>query len=115
MLTIDLARGDIKYITFTIYDSTDNIVNANMTNVYFTVKKDPNQREPIIQKTLKSGTIKRLENVYALVLNDTDTDYLGYGSYWFDIELERGDVLKQTFTGRLLLTEEITHPANEGV
>lgn len=37
-----------------------------------------------------------------------DTDNIDYGTYYYDIELIRGDQIHQTFVGKLIITEEVT-------
>lgn len=37
-----------------------------------------------------------------------DTDKINFGTYYYDIELIRGDKIHQTFVGKLIITEEVT-------
>lgn len=113
MLTIELPRGDVKRISFTIYNPDDTEVSKNFTGIYFTVKNTPSDRNITLQKSLKDGTITRDGNVYGFTLASEDTDGLDFGEYVFDIEVILGKTLKQTFLGKLLITDEVTHARNE--
>lgn len=105
---ITMPRGDLRGVNFNVYDASGAEVEKEFTQVTFTVKTSPNSRKIIVQKKLTDGTIKRNGNTYSLAIQPEDTDYLEYGTYYYDVELIRGDVLRQTFVGKLVLTEEIT-------
>ena len=106
--TITMPRGDLRGVNFNVYDASGTEVSKPFTQVSFTVKVTPYSRRITFQKKLTDGTIKRNGNTYSLTIQPEDTDYLEYGTYYYDIELIRGDVLHQTFVGKLVLTEEIT-------
>lgn len=108
-----MPRGDIRLIRFKVYDASGEVFLKGLTDVYFTVKRTAEQWEPAISKSISAGTISKVGDDYVIVLEPEDTDGLDFGSYVYDIELVRGNVLKQTFSGSMILTEEVTHADNE--
>lgn len=111
--TIFMPRGDIRLIRFKVYDASGELFSKSLTDAYFTVKRTYEQWEPAISKSLSAGTISKVGDDYVIVLAPEDTDGLAFGGYVYDIELVRGKVLKQTFFGKLVITEEVTHADNE--
>lgn len=111
--TIFLPRGDIRLIRLKVCDASGEVFSKSLTDVYFTVKETYEQWEPTISKSLSAGTISKVGDDYVIVLKPEDTDGLKFGSYVYDIELVRGDILKQTFVGNLVITKEVTHADNE--
>lgn len=105
---IIMPRGDLRGVNFNIYDASGAEVSKPFTQITFTVKKSTESRKIIFQKKLTDGTITRNENTYSLTIQPEDTDYLDYGTYYYDVELIRGDLLRQTFVGNLVITEEVT-------
>ena len=100
---IRMPRGDIRNIHFTVRDANDTEVSKE-----FTVKANTSSRKIIIQKKLTDGTITKRGNVYSFSIMPEDTDNVDYGTYYYDIELIRGDQIHQTFVGKLIITEEVT-------
>ena len=88
---ITMPRGDLRNIHFTVHDANDT-----------------SARKIIIQKKLTDGTITKDGNVYSFSIRPEDTDYIDFGTYYYDIELIRGDQIHQTFVGKLIITEEVT-------
>lgn len=105
---IKMPRGDIRNIHFTVRDANDTEVSKGFTQITFTVKANTSSRKIAIQKKLTNGTITKDGNVYSFSIKPEDTDYLDYGTYYYDIELIRGDEIHQTFVGKLIITEEVT-------
>lgn len=105
---ITMPRGDLRGVNFNIYDASGAEVSKAFTQITFTVKPSVNSREIVFQKKLTDGTITRNGNTYSLSIKPEDTDYIAYGSYYYDVELIRGDALHQTFVGKLIITEEVT-------
>jgi hypothetical protein len=113
-MDITLPRGDIKNIKFLV-NRKDGSKATDFDEIYFTVKKDFNQSEYVIQKKLTQGDITLgTDNYYHFTLHPNDTDSLRYGNYVFDIELVKGDIIKQTSVGMLTITSEVTFSNNEG-
>ena len=105
---ITMPRGDLKNVHFTVHDSNDAYVSKGFTQITFTVQANTSARKIIIQKKLTEGTITKKGNVYSFTLKPEDTDFIDYGTYYYDIELIRGDEIHQTVVGKLIITEEVT-------
>lgn len=108
MERITMPRGDIRNIHFTVCDANDTEVSKEFTQITFTVKANTSSRKIIIQKKLTDGTITKSGNVYSFSIMPEDTDDIDYGTYYYDIELIKGDKIHQTFVGKLIITEEVT-------
>lgn len=108
MENITMPRGDLRNVHFTVHDANDSEVSNGFTQITFTVKANTSSRKIVIQKKLTDGTITKDGNVYSFSIKPEDTDYLDYGTYYYDIELIRGDEIHQTFVGKLIITEEVT-------
>ena len=108
MDTITMPRGDLREVNFNVYDASGAEVSKAFTQITFTVKKTPYSRQIVFQKKLTDGTITRTDNTYSFAINPEDTDFIDYGTYYYDVELIRGDALHQTFVGNLVITPEVT-------
>lgn len=111
-MNITMPRGDIRTISFSVYSGNDVSTEA-FDDIYFTVKRNENDRYPIIQKRLSREEIVHQGNSYFITIMPEDTDYLEFGSYLFDIEIVKMPKIKQTFLGVLTLTKEVTDVRNE--
>lgn len=111
MLQISLPRGDIRNVRFNVTSGSTAYTNFN--EVYFTVKTSTTQRKILFQKKLSDGSIVLDGDYYALRIKSDDTEGLEYGKYVFDIEVVKGDVIKQTTLGELTITPEVTFKENE--
>ena len=49
-----------------------------------------------------------------MCIEPEDTEDMNYATYKFDIEIVKGDEIKQTTVGNLTITDEVTFPINEG-
>lgn len=112
-MNITLPRGDIKHISFTVKDKNGES-KTDFDEIYFTVKRDFMQTEYLLQKKLSDSSITLEDTAYRFTLESNDTDSFRYGSYVFDIELVKGNVIKQTTVGILTITNEVTFKNNEG-
>ena len=111
-MNIKMPRGDIKTISFSIY-SGGATSTETFDDIYFTVKRNENDRHPVIQKRLSRKEIVHQGNSYFITIMPEDTDCLEFGSYLFDIEIVKMPKIKQTFVGVLTLTKEVTDARNE--
>lgn len=113
MMQISLPRGDIRNVRFQVKDGTE--VYTDFTEVYFTVKKNYKTDDVLIQKKLSDESIilDSQTGYFSFKLTPEDTNNLAYGTYVFDIELNKGDVIKQTSLGELTITEEVTFQGDE--
>ena len=112
---IIMPRGDIRPVRFTVRSPDTQEVVSDLDEVYFTVKRNYTDRDFLFQKRLTNGDIEKLQDdSYQFSIMPGDTDGLKIGKYVFDIELVRGNDLKQTFAGDFVLTNEVTFAENEG-
>lgn len=113
----NFVRGDTYQRTITI------VWNQEITNVYFTLKKNENDKDVVLQKKLGSGItlVEQKQNedgsntyTYLLNINATDTDNLetNYG-YFFDFEVISDTIKKTPIKGTLTLDNDITRTINE--
>ena len=114
-MEITMARGDMETRTFQIRSPDGTPYTDELDEIYFTVKKDANERSFRFQKRLSDGgIISTGDGTYEFTIQPQDTDGMGYGNYVFDIELVKDGEIKKTFMGMLILTREVTHSYNEG-
>lgn len=113
MMQISLPRGDIRNVRFQVKDGSE--VYTDFTEIYFTVKKNYKTDDVLIQKKLsdESITLDPVSRYFSFKFSPEDTNNLTYGTYVFDIELNKGDVIKQTSLGELTITEEVTFSEDE--
>lgn len=108
---IILTRGDSAEIVLTITNPQTGgpFVPGDDDEVYFTVKKKLNDREPVIQKTLGHGIVRH-EDSLSIQLDPADTENLSYGIYKYDVELVMASGHTDTVVppGLFILTEEVT-------
>ena len=83
---ITMPRGDLRNVHFTVHDANDAEVSKGFTQITFTVKENTSSRKVIIQKKLTDGTITKDGNVYSFSIMPEDTDYIDFGTYYYDIE-----------------------------
>lgn len=117
-MEIAMCRGDAETISFTINDVDDGEpIQFVPDNIYFTVKKYADDHDPVIQKTLESGSIQyEGDGVYRFDISPSDTNDLKIGKYAFDIEIVADALnIHKTFLGTMTIEREVTHSYNEGV
>lgn len=101
-LTIQLTRGDTAALTIDIFDevaSTQYEVESNDT-LTLSVKKTVNDRTYYFQKIV-TGTNR-------IIIEPADTQKLGFGTYVYDVQLEKASGETSTVIGPAtfeLLTE----------
>lgn len=105
-------------------DTCEKMINISgwdkeITEMYFTMKKEEKDKDIVLQKTLENGITKVTDDEtesYLLVINATDTDDLltDYG-YVFDIEIVSGSIKRTIVKGTITLTTDITQTINEAV
>lgn len=112
-MKIEMPRGDLRKVRFIITDKNGNPVNYDFDEIYFTCKKHFTDNDYIFQKSVGAGTITKKDGYYRMTINPSDTEYLRFGMYVFDVEVIYQDSIKQTSVGKLILTNEATHVRNE--
>ena len=112
-MEIRLPRGDIRNIRFQVTDQ--GTPYTDFDEVYFTVKKNYKTSDTLIQKKLSDETITvdTTTGYYSFKLEPEDTEELNYATYVFDIEVVKGDIIKQTSVGEFIVTPEVTFAENE--
>lgn len=108
----EFPRGDTTPITFNVKDSNGNEL-TNFDEIYFTMKKNYNTGEMILQKRLTRGNITYEDGQFNLILGHKDTANLNYGKYVYDIEVKSGQYFKTICIGTIQLTNESTFISNE--
>ena len=91
--------------------------NKEITQMYFTMKKEDKDKDIVLQKKLGNGIVKisnEETESYLLTIDATDTDELltDYG-YVFDIEIVSNSVKRTIVKGTITLTTDITQTINE--
>lgn len=113
-MIIKMPRGDIRDIKFNIIDSNETVIPTDFDEIYATFKRGYSDKEVLFQKRLTNGTItKDSSNYYHFTIEPNETNNLAYGEYVFDIEILKENLIKQTFVGEFILTDEVTFAINE--
>lgn len=112
-MEIRMPRGDLRKIKFIITDKNGTPVDYDFDEIYFTCKKHFTDNYYIFQKSVGDGTITKTDGYYRMTINPSDTEYLKFGMYVFDVEVISEDSIKQTQVGKLFLTHEATHVRDE--
>lgn len=118
-MRIAMPRGDIKMVRFLVKNHDGTATNVDFTEIYFTVKRTAKDRLYAIQKKLSTGGITKLgHGDYQIKIEPNDTREMvinntRFPNYVFDIQLCFEDSIKETFFGTFVLTDEVTHPADE--
>lgn len=113
MLRIEMPRGDIHHIQFSVVDQNGDGTNLDFDEIFFTVKDSYNRTGYLFQKKLSDGSIVKDGDVYTFTINPEDTNSLQFKTYVFDIEVLSDNTVKSTFVGTLDITEEVTYQENE--
>lgn len=96
MENLEMVRGD----TFSFKIEIDGLT-TDLTSASFSVKKNIDDVNYVLQKTLSSGITKNAtlstdtKRVYDITVASTDTNSLAYGDYYYDLQLATAT---ETFT-----------------
>lgn len=113
-MDVELIRGDTQPLKFNITDAEGNPIElASGDELIFTMKKNYNTGNVILQKRLSTGDIQYEDESYKLVLTHTDTAELKYGTYVYDMQLMSGDLVATIAMGTITLNQEVTFITNE--
>lgn len=115
-MKLEFARGDSYEKGFVLQDhKTGERITEQFDEVYFTVKRNSNDPQPLLQKRMTTGGIENDgDGHYTIFILPDDTNKMGFGTYDCDIEFVKGEnEFKKTFVGTLTLGKEVTHKANE--
>lgn len=102
-LNIEMIKGDSLSFTFEVED-----LETDLDSVYFTVKKSPEDKETLIQKSLTNGISKVTDTKYLVMLSSLDTKFLDVANYFYDLEITIGSSVQTVIKGLLKLDTEIT-------
>lgn len=113
----EFPRGDTYMFpdSFRFTDSNGEVLILKPTDkIYMTVRKTPNDKTKIFQKTLGNGITVDSEGYYSVLIDANDTYKLPYGTYGFDISIKTNDGIVSTpVIGSITLTEEYTFKEDE--
>jgi hypothetical protein len=113
----EFPRGDTFPLKWKLTDAIKNILTPTGDfELYFTLKKNYNTGNVIIQKRLSLDEIKydETDSVYYTILEHEDTATLNYGKFVYDIQVKTNQGYVKTLArGEITLTNESTHIANE--
>lgn len=113
-MDIEFIRGDTKPLKFQIKDNLGNVIKMDDgEELIFTVKKNYNTKDFVLQKKLSDGDITYKDGYYYITLMHEETANLRYGTYVYDIQLMSGDIVSTLILGTITLTQEVTHIENE--
>ena len=118
-MMIRMPRGDIRLVRFLVNDRNGTATDVDFTEIYFTVKRTAKDRLYEFQKKLSTGGITKLNlGDYQIKIEPNDTNKMlvnnaRFPNYVFDIQLDYKDMIKETFSGTLVLTDEVTYAENE--
>lgn len=113
-MDIEFIRGDTKPLKFQVKDNKGNLLKMDSNDeLIFTVKKNYNTKNAILQKKLSDGSIHYENGYYFITLAHEDTANLKYGTYVYDIQLMSDGIVATLILGTITLTEEVTYIENE--
>lgn len=108
---IELPKMDYTVIELSIKENGVNVKLQDNDNLYFTIKRNSSDTEPIIQKSLNNGiTYNDETQKYEIEILSSDTKELTMGDdYGFDITIYYGgDKPKQKVIGKLKIGTKYT-------
>lgn len=114
-MDLELTRGDTKILKFRLtYMNGEKLELADTDKIYFTVKKKPESKVVLIQKTLNNGITLKEDGYYYIIINSDDTAELSYSTYYYDLEIKTiTGIVKTLLVSTITLTVECTHKQDE--
>ncbi len=115
----EFPRGDTPPISFRITDLDLQELDLENAEIYFTMKKNANVTNFILQKKYSTGEITVDGDQGSFIMEHEDTANLKYGNYWYDIQImlpREGTTkpyVKTLAVGHITLTNESTFISNE--
>lgn len=102
-----MVKGD----TFRFLIEIEGLDN-DLTDAYFSCKKNKEDTEYIFQKSLGTGIAKKSETdtskIYEIVVDAADTDEVEEGNYFYDLQLEANGEKFTPLLGVLKIDWDIT-------
>lgn len=108
MTNIKFIRGDTYGFKFQRKDWNNEVISDIADSMYFTVKKNHNTKDIILQKNLDEGITFDEEFFYHVLINSIDTRELKYGTYVYDIQVMVGNIVTTIAKGDFVLETEVT-------
>lgn len=105
---LSMIRGDSESITVSCRDSQGAVSFNTGDKLYFTIKKNINTKETLMQKIITEFT----EDGNAVVeIEHEDTKDMAYGGYMYDMQLTRlnGKVTTIIPPSQFVISGEVTH------
>lgn len=106
---MEFTRGDTYRFKFQRLDENGGVIESKAQKMWFTVKRNYNTKEKLIQKTLEKNEITfDSEFFYHIIIEPSDTSGLQYKKYVYDIQVENDGIVSTIAKGELNLTHEVT-------
>lgn len=111
---MEIIRGDYKTLIITRKALDGSTLTIPPEEMWLTCKKSANTKEIVFQKKLSDNSIIFDESTgeYTINIEETDTNNLEYGIYYYDIAILMNDKKKTLHLGELKITQHYTF--NEG-
>lgn len=110
MVTKNFVTKQNAYFSFTVTFKDE----VTLSDLLFAFKKDINDEEPVLQKTLEAGEIVSVEtNKYRIAIADDETAKLDPLNYIWGLVAVIGDNNIPLAEGKLLVTKMIPEVTNE--
>lgn len=112
---IEFPRGNTCPVSFNLTDDNGEPLNPSpTTEIYFTLKDVYTKTPYVLQKRLSTGGISLVDGVCSFTLDHNDTSTLKYKTnYDYSIDIKDVNLFRTLVIGKLTLTENSTHLANE--
>lgn len=104
--TITMTRGDTAVIDLTLTDVLGNEYDPLTTDVIrLAAKENYTDSEVLIYRT---AVVNQDTNDISITIEPSDTKFLDFGTYVYDLQLTKATGVVDTFmSGELVLTEEV--------
>ena len=100
---LEITRGDTTAIGITVRG-----LDGAPMELYFSVKKNYNDKNYIIQKTLEDGITDDGENRYVVRIESEDTETMTFGKYVYDFEITVNNSRKTLLKGDFIVDPDVT-------
>lgn len=115
---MNIIRGDTKNIMFKRQRKDGTLIKDIPEKMYFTIKNNYYEEEPLIQKVLgETITFNEDNGYYYTTIEPEETNSLPYTSdnnpLVFDIEIIDNGKVKTIAKGKLWIRPEVTFASNE--
>lgn len=100
---LSIVRGDTTSIGVTI-----NGLDSDPVELYFSVKRNYNDKKYVFQKTLIDGIENDSSYHYIVRIDPSDTENLVSGRYVYDIELNINNTIITPVKGDLEISNDVT-------